>query len=78
MKIKVSESVLTQTTLCLNKFSCLSSAPTKICKVRGHLVKESLIIDCVADCDCKYRFSLGNWSICSCPTRKEIFDLYAV
>ncbi len=78
MKIKVSKPVVTQTTLCHNKFACLSSAQGTICKVRGHPTEETLMLDCVGDSLCKYRLSFGSWSICSCPTRKEIYDRYAV
>ena len=78
MRIEVSKRVLTQTTLCGNKFACLSSSLSRICKVRGHLIKETLVIACAADSICKYQLSFGNWAICSCPTRKEIYDRYAV
>jgi hypothetical protein len=78
MGIQVSNPVLAQTTLCENKFACLSSAFSGICKVRGHLMKETLIIECAADSVCKYVLSFGSWSICSCPTRKEIYNRYAV
>ncbi|OGW42389.1 MAG: hypothetical protein A2010_08880 [Nitrospirae bacterium GWD2_57_9] len=78
MRINVSKPVLTQTTLCQNEFACLSSALTRLCKVRGHLMKDALIIDCAAGSLCKYQLSFGSWSVCSCPTRKEIYDRYTV
>lgn len=78
MRIEVSHPVLTETTECRYKFACLSSAPGKMCKARGLLDKEILIIDCAGDCLCRYRLSFGNWSTCSCPTRKEIYHRYAV
>lgn len=78
MRMEVSTPVLTQTTLCGNEFACLSSSYAKICKVRGHVVKGSLVVECAADAPCKYQMSFGTWSICSCPTRKEIFERYAV
>lgn len=78
MQIHVSQPVLTQTTLCQSKFSCLSSALSKLCTVRGHLARETLIIDCGANSLCMYKISFGSMSICSCPTRKEIYERYAL
>lgn len=78
MKIEISKPVLSKTTLCGNKFACLSSSLSKMCKVRLHLMKDTLVIDCAEDSACKYQMSFGSWSICSCPTRKEIFYRYAV
>jgi hypothetical protein len=78
MRIQVSKPVLSKTTLCENKFACLSNALSRTCKVRAHLMKEALIIECTADSVCKYVLSFGSWSICSCPTRREIYDRYAV
>lgn len=76
-KIEVSEPVLRQTTLCGHKFACLTSS-LSICKVQGHMMKGSLVVDCAAGCLCKYQVSFGTWSICSCPVRREIYDRYAV
>ncbi len=78
MAIDVSEEVVAKTTLCESDFACLSSDQSRMCRVQRQLMKESLVIDCVETRPCRYRLSFGNWCICSCPTRKEIYERYAL
>jgi len=82
MKIEIDEEVLSKTTECKKGFSCLSSKTRDICKVRSKLESAGaeMILFCEPNNDkhCDYKKPFGDFCICECPTRKEIYNRYGI
>ena len=76
--IKVDEDIKKGTTKCEKDFRCLADNTYELCRVTETVRDNVLFIQCEGDNYCNYRISFGYSFICSCPTRKEIYNKYKV
>jgi hypothetical protein len=80
--MNIDEDILKKTTQCKKGFSCLSSKTRTICDVRSKL--ESYEGEMILFCEprngepCDYKRPFGDFCVCECPTRKEIYTRYQV
>lgn len=74
---EIEEKFLMETTKCSYGFECLEN--------ENHVCLSAKVALCIGgkvhfiDCPekfCKYKMDFGNGRICSCPTRKEIYNKY--
>ena len=74
---EIEENIIKDTTKCNYDFGCLEN--------ENHLCLDAKVAFCVGgqvhfiDCPekfCKSKMDFGNGKICSCPTRKEIYNKY--
>ena len=78
----IGRDILEKTTQCKKQFSCLSSKTRAICPVRSKL--ESYEGEMILFCEpkdgkpCNYKRPFGDFCMCDCPTRKEIYARYEV
>ena len=73
--MEIKKEILDKTVHCTKDFDCLKN--NNICCIVVHCVnKEVHFVECRQDCSCSYRVNFGNSYICSCPTRKEIYNKY--
>lgn len=81
-ELEVSDSVRDATKRCMNGFSCLRKETTCLCKVEYslHNKRSPIIIFVQYDGQriCNYKMSFGFSYVCTCPTRKEIFEKYRI
>ena len=82
MKIEVSSEVVATTTQCQKGFPCLSQPVETLCKVERSVydnVRNDMVIfvHCrKASPPCSYQMAFGDGFICSCPTRRAIYNRY--
>ena len=77
MKFDIDTDVLSQTTECTRDFACLSGN-TQLCQVENCVNNKVHFIQCNHDTKCNYQISFGYSYICTCPTRKEIYNRYGL
>jgi hypothetical protein len=77
MKRQVSEESINATTLCDKGFSCLERDMDDLCKIGIRFNGDALVIKCQDKISCPYRISKDSDKLCSCPTRRELFDKYS-
>ncbi len=82
MRIRIGKDILTKTTKCGKSFSCLSSKRRDLCKVGSKLEscegETALFCEPNNDEFCAYKRPFGDYCICDCPTRKEIYNRYKI
>ncbi len=76
--MEIEKDILQKTTKCKKDFSCLKNQGATICKVLNCVNDKVHFVDCTSKVFCDYKMTFGNSSICNCPTRKEIFNKYAL
>ena len=76
--MKIYKVILQNTTNCENGFSCLNGGREKICKVESVVSDKVLFVKCLHTDNCYYKLSFGQEIICTCPTRKEIYNKYGI
>ncbi len=76
MKLEIQEEVLNGTTRCRKEFACLSGTGECLCDLKYCLGGKSYFIRADKDMPCNYKVNFGNYILCSCPTRKEIYNQY--
>ena len=72
----IDKKIISATRNCLRNFSCLNSDIPVYCKVVNCINKKVHFVKYVDESLCNYKISFGNSIICTCPTRKEIFNQY--
>lgn len=78
-KLKIKKEILEATGDCGKDFSCLSSNGEILCGVKEEIGGELYFIKDDAAIDyCFYKNSFGNSDICTCPTRKEVYNAYGI
>lgn len=75
-KFRVDEKTIEETRDCGKDFLCLRETHQPVCSVVNCLNKEVHFITNIKTEPCRYRVSFGFSFICSCPTRKEIYNRY--
>ncbi len=78
MRLQVNENVIEDTTRCKKQFACLSGGGACLCEVKYCLNRKSCFVNCESKLLCNYKVRYGNSSLCSCPTRKEIYNQYRI
>lgn len=80
MKLEISENILKNTTKCNKDFACLSGERECLCKLEDSIIDTPCFIIIRAEnCGfCDYNVSFGNFFICTCPTRNEIYKCYEI
>ena len=78
MEIKIEESIIEAATECERNFECLSNGNNIYCEVEYCLNKEIYFVKCKYDKLCSYKEPFGSSFLCSCPTRKEIYNKYKI
>jgi len=73
--IEIDEKTLKETTKCDRDFICLSDI-RQICLINNCVAGTVHFIKCEHDVNCNYQIPFGNLFVCSCPTRKEIYNKY--
>jgi len=73
--MKIEKEILEKTVHCKKNFDCIIN--NNICgKVVSCVDKEVHFVECREINFCNYRLIFGNSYICTCPTRKEIYNKY--
>ena len=78
MYLQVNEETLAETTKCLDDFTCLTGDSQCLGKVRYRMLGELLVVECPTLSSCWYCVPLASSHVCTCPTRKEIYNRYRV
>jgi hypothetical protein len=78
MNVQIDAEILQKTTYCKQDFRCLSGDRRCLCEVKGSLGSDMLAIKPKFAIDCKYHVSFGDTSLCTCPTRHEIYKHYKI
>ena len=78
MKIKIDEEILQKAIYCAYDFGCLSGTKRRLCEVKELIGYSMLEIKPKLAIDCKYHVSIGDTSLCICPTRHEIYNRYSI
>lgn len=76
-KLHIAESILKSTDRCLKNFDCLTEGRC-LCEVSQSLDGNSLIIQYDKNKPCRYKASIGNTILCTCPTRNELYNRYNI
>lgn len=76
-KLHIAESILKSTDKCLKNFACLTDGEC-LCEINQCLNRNNLIINYNKNNPCQYKISMGNEILCSCPTRKELYNRYNI
>lgn len=75
-KTEINEEILKNTTKCNKNFSCLSGNRNELCMVEYNVKDKIHFIKCTNTKFCSYKISFGYSYVCTCPTRKEIYNRY--
>ena len=78
MKIKIDEEIIQKAIYCEYDFSCLSGEKRCLCEVKELIGYAMLEIKPKLAIDCRYHVSIGDTSLCICPTRHEIYNRYGM
>ncbi|HIC91190.1 MAG TPA: hypothetical protein EYP21_03835 [Syntrophaceae bacterium] len=73
---EISDHVLKATTKCKKGFSCLSGERKDLCKISYCVSNEIYFLNHCNDTSCGYAISFGYSYVCTCPTRKEIYNRF--
>jgi hypothetical protein len=79
MKFQINEKILMRTTDCRCYFHCLNGESGKMCIADSPVNEDGLFLKKVSDKDCPYLRKIGFSfvsHICTCPTRREIYERY--
>ncbi len=78
MRLAISEDVLRDTTRCKKDFVCLTGGGHCLCKAESCLNGKVCFIKPGEDLLCNYKVPYMKAFLCSCPTRKEIYNSYSI
>ncbi len=74
----IDKEILSKTTNCAKNFDCINSDKEFRCKVEDCVNSEVHFVKCINVNFCAYKMSFAHSFICTCPTRKEIYNKYGV
>jgi hypothetical protein len=72
----INERIVAETILCEKNFECLKSNMPVHCKVENCVSEKVHFVESLDNSLCRYIMIFGSSKICTCPTRKEIFNKY--
>jgi len=76
MNLAVDFETIRVTTRCEKNHACLSKDSSSLCEVREFVDGYLHFVQCGSDKHCSYQEPFGSSCLCSCPTRKQIYNLY--
>jgi len=74
----VSEEAIAETKKCKKGFSCLSKQSEDLCQIESCVNGKVHFIQCLSTTSCSYQLHFGSECICTCPTRKELYNQHGV
>jgi len=74
----IRDEVRKNSTLCKNKFVCISKEGAELCKVVSSMNDGKLFIFCAVNIKCVYKHEANGRYVCTCPVRNEIFAQYNI
>lgn len=75
--MEITKETIEKTTKCLKNFECLNGGSIR-CKVEDCINNEVHFVKSSSTEYCPYNLSFGDDNICTCPTRKEIYNKYGI
>lgn len=78
MKMDIDKKIINKTDRCKKNFECLKNKNHIYCKVKDRVGETAHFIECVDELNCNYKISFGFSYMCTCPTRKEIYNRYNI
>ena len=75
--MEIREETLKETIHCHKDFECIKSNNI-CCDVTRSVNNQVHFVECKERVQCNYKMSFGNSFICTCPTRKEIYNKYGL
>jgi hypothetical protein len=75
--MEIGEETIKETTHCHKDFECIKNNNI-CCNVTHSVNKQVHFVECKERVQCNYKMSFGNSFICTCPTRKEIYNKYGI
>ncbi|MFC1586103.1 hypothetical protein ACFL5V_11185 [Fibrobacterota bacterium] len=63
---------------CTKEMTCLEKEDHVYCKVAYCVEDKVHFLECLEDAYCNYRMSYGKAFVCTCPARKEIYNVYNI
>jgi len=76
--MKIKNEILEKKVNCKNDFSCLKNGVATCCKVLNRVNNKVHFVNYTSKVYCGYKMTFGYSDICNCPTRKEIYNKYAL
>ncbi len=76
MRLEINEDTLRNTSRCKKQFVCLTGEGQCLCKAEYCLNGKVCFIRPGENLLCNYKVTYQNSFLCSCPTRKEIYNSY--
>ncbi len=67
-----------ETNECEKTFKCLNNKKNIYCEVISNVSNKVHFVECLTEEYCNYQFTFGYKCVCSCPTRKEIYNKYGI
>ena len=82
-KYGISEEILQATKKCTDKYICLEIDRENLCQLEVEMEYNTTIYTCKHESSCNYKLyyhklEYGNFSLCSCLTRIEIYERYKI
>jgi hypothetical protein len=74
----ISEEAIAETLRCVKDFSCLKKRSEDFCKIESCVNGKVHFIQCLSTTSCSYQLLFGEECICTCPTRKELYNKHGV
>ena len=77
--MEIDKKILTETTECKNDFECLKNKDylNQNCPVKEYVNRVVLFTDC-KKIYCPYKMYFGYSTVCTCPTRKAIYEKHKI
>ena len=77
--LEIDQKTIKETIHCDNNFECLRNENyvCRVAKIERCIGGKVLFIEC-KDRFCNYKIGFGDGTICTCPTRKEIYNKYHI
>jgi hypothetical protein len=74
----IDDKIVAETLLCEKNFECMKNNVHVYCRVEKCIDEKVHFIKCIDSFHCSYKLVFGYSNICTCPTRKEIFNKYSI
>ena len=78
MPFEVDQETVAKTTRCLHEFACLRNGAECLCKIQYHILRELYFVENSDSCRCLYCIPCASSYVCTCPTRKELYERHHV
>ncbi len=78
MEIVIDEITLGEATKCISGFACLDNPSNTCCEVVRVVHDLVYYVKCTHDDRCPYETLFGEFSSCSCPVRKNIYNSHKI